>query len=105
MGEISLAKAKNDQIEFKSNLGKIKKGNKRNRSKEHKNTLYNIKMLYKARNKVITFFDDYSSVVSEAKHEATKEQGLKILTPKQMLERLPIVPAQVKKQAIIQKIY
>ena len=27
-GEISLAKVKNDQIGFKSNLGEIKKGNK-----------------------------------------------------------------------------
>ena len=31
-------------------------------------------MLYKARKKVIEFFDDYSSIVSEAKLKATKEQ-------------------------------
>ena len=37
------------------------------RSKK-KNTQYNIEMLYKARNKVIKFFDDYSSMVSEAKN-------------------------------------
>ena len=30
------------------------------------------------------------------KNKATKETGLKILTPKQMLERLPIALAQVK---------
>ena len=53
-------------------------------------------MLYKARNSVIDFFHDYSSVVSEAKLKATKETGLKILTPKQMLQRLPIATAQVK---------
>ena len=41
-------------------------------------------MLYKARN-VIKFFDDYSSMVSQAKQEATKGTGLKILIPKQML--------------------
>ena len=42
-------------------------------------------MLYKARNNVIIFFDDYSSVESEAKHKTTKGTGLKILTPKQKI--------------------
>ena len=57
-------------------------------------------MLYKARNEAIKFYDDYSSVMSEAKYKAkqneTKVTGLKILTPKQMLQRLPIALAQVK---------
>ena len=53
-------------------------------------------MLYKARNEAINFFDDYSSVLSEAKSKATKGAGLKILTPKQMLQRLPIALAKVK---------
>ena len=54
-------------------------------------------MLYKARNEAISFFDDYSSVVSEAKGNAKKEgKGRKILTPKQLLQRLPIDLAQVK---------
>ena len=53
-------------------------------------------MLYKARTKVIEFFDDYSFMVSEAKLKATKGTGPKILTPKQMLQRLPIALAQVK---------
>ena len=35
-------------------------------------------------------------MVSEAKAKATKGTGLKILTPKQMLQRLPIALAQVK---------
>ena len=53
-------------------------------------------MLYKARNSVIEFFDDQSSMVFKAKLKVTKETGLKILTPKKMLQRLPIAPAQVK---------
>ena len=53
-------------------------------------------MLYKARNKAIKFYDDYSSMMSEAKYRATKGTGLKILTPKQMLQRLPIALAQIK---------
>ena len=53
-------------------------------------------MLYKARKDAINFFDDYSSMITEAKNKATKGTGLKILTPKQMLQILPIVLAQVK---------
>ena len=51
-------------------------------------------MLYKARNEAIKFYDDYSSVMSEAKYRATKGKGE--LTQKQMLQRLPISLAQVK---------
>ena len=53
-------------------------------------------MLYKARNKAIKFYDHYSPMMSEAKYRATKGTGLNILTPKQMLQRLPIALAQVK---------
>ena len=35
-------------------------------------------------------------MMSEAKTKATKGTGLKVLTPKQMLQRLPIALAQVK---------
>ena len=77
-------------------MGEIKKGNKKHRSREQTNALYNTEMLYKARNEAIKFYDDYSSMMSEAKYKATKGTGLKILTPKQMLQRLPIALAQVK---------
>ena len=43
-------------------------------------------MLYKARSKAIKLFDDYSS----------SGKRLKILTPKQLLQKLPIALAQVK---------
>ena len=65
--------------------------------------MYDIEVLYKSRTSVIEFFDDYSSMVSEAKLKATKATGLKILTPKQILQKLPIVPAQVN--VITQKVY
>ena len=96
--EISLADVKNNQEKFKSYLGEIKRGNSKKRSNKQKSTLYNIEMLYKARTEVIKFYDDYSSMMSEAKAKAktTKGTGLKILTPKQMLQRLPIALAQVK---------
>ena len=51
--------------------------------------------MIKPRKSVIKLFDDYTSMVSEAELKATKETGLKILTPKQMLQRLPIALAQV----------
>ena len=53
-------------------------------------------MLYKARNGAIKFYDDYSLIMSEAKTKATKGTCLKILTPKKMLQILPIALAQVK---------
>ena len=93
-GEINLSDVKNDQQNFKKYLGKIKKGHRK--SVEQKNTLYNIEMLYKARNEAIKFYDDYSFMMSEAKPKAAEGSGLKILTPKQMLQRLPIAVAQVK---------
>ena len=87
-GETSLTKAKNDRKRFKLDLGEIKKKKQKEYIKWAKNALYNIEMLYNARNTVIEFYHDDSSVVPEAKHEATKVSewtGLKILTPKQML--------------------
>ena len=53
-------------------------------------------MFHKARTEAIKFYDDSSLMVSEAKAKATKGTGLKILAPKQMLQRLPIALAQVK---------
>ena len=62
--------------------------------------MYKIEMLYKARIEDIKFYDDYSLIMLEAKTKAkqneTKGIGLKILIPKQMLQRLPIALAQVK---------
>ena len=58
--------------------------------------MYNIETLYKARNEAIKFDGDYSLIMSEAKIKAAKGTGLKILTPKQMLQRLPIAVAQIK---------
>ena len=40
--------------------------------------------------------DDYSRIVSEAKYKTKYGEGLKTLTRKQMLQRLPIALAQVK---------
>ena len=84
-GKIKLAEAKNNQINFRLSLSKIKKGGEK--SKTQKDTLYNIEILHKARKEAINFFDDYALMVSEAKTKAknqTSSKGLKILTPKEM---------------------
>ena len=95
-GKIDLANVKNNKEKFKTYLGEIKKGNKKHRSKVQENTLYNIEMLYKARNEAIKFHYDYSSMMYDAKFKETKGTVLKMLIPKQMLQRLPIALAQVK---------
>ena len=53
-------------------------------------------MLYKARSEAIKFYDYYSLMMSEAKTKVTKGTGLKILTPKHMLQILPIALAEGK---------
>ena len=60
----------------------------------------NLEKFYNSREEVINFFRDYIEMLSDAKYDA-KENGtngteLKILTPKQMFQRLPIAIAQVK---------
>ena len=45
----------------------------------------------------IKFIEDYGSLILEAKRIARQEdEGLNILTPNQMLKRLPIALAQIK---------
>ena len=60
----------------------------------------NLEKFYKSREEVINFFRDYIQMLSDANYDAkqneTKGAGFKILTPKQMLQRVPITLAQVK---------
>ena len=93
-GYITLEKAEEEQKELKSNIIEIIVGN--NKSEDQKSIIQIIKVLYKSREKVIKFFDDYFRIVSETKHKTKYGEGLKILSPKQMLQRLSIALAQVK---------
>ena len=60
----------------------------------------NLNKPYKSIEEVINFFRDYIEMLSDANYDAkqneTEGKGLKILTPKQMLQRLAIALAQVK---------
>ena len=60
------------------------------------NVIQNVQNLFDVREKIINFFKDCSLLLSEAKYKAKYWMGLKIFTSKQMLQRLPIAPAQIK---------
>ena len=53
-------------------------------------------MLLNGRNDSIRFVQNYDSIIPETKRKGTEGKGLKILTPKQMLQILIIALAQVK---------
>ena len=92
-GEITLEEAKNYQKNYLNYLKTIQKGNK---SVKQRETLANLNMFYNARKEAIKFIEDYGSMILEAKRLAKEDQegkGLKILTPNQMLKRLPIALA------------
>ena len=95
--QIKFSDAKNKQNGFLNKLNNIKISKK---NREQKNVITNLKNFYKSREEVLNFFTDYTGMLPEAKYEAkqteTKGTGLKILTPKQMLQRLPKALAQVK---------
>ena len=94
--KMSLEEAKIEQKNVLEYLNVIRKGNKK---AEQRKTLANINMLYNARSDAIKFIEDYGSMILEAKKLAGEDQkgvGIKILTPNQILKRLPIALAQVK---------
>ena len=47
-------------------------------------------MLFNGRSFVVKFIEDYSLMILEAKRKTIKVEGLKMLTPEQMFQRLPI---------------
>ena len=67
---------------------------------EQKELINNLEKFYNSREEFINFFRDYIEMLSDANYDAkqneTKGKGLKIFTPKQMFQRLPIAFAQVK---------
>ena len=94
-GKISLEEAKNKQQNYRNYLDNIRRGNK---NANKRKTLVNINIHFNARNDAIKFIEGYGSMILEAKKLAKEQEGtgLKILTPNQMLKRLPIALAQIK---------
>ena len=95
--QIGFSEAKNKQNDFLNKLTNIKIGRK---TLEQEKIINNLERFYVSRQEVINFFRDYTEMFSDANYRAkqneTKGKGLKILTPKQMIQRLPIALAQVK---------
>ena len=89
-----------DQKKFKSSLGQITSGNPKHKREYQLDTTKNVQSLYDSRQKVIDLFNDNAKIRSEAiyksKQNETTGTGLKILTPRQILQRLPVALAQVK---------
>ena len=55
-----------------------------------------MKNLYKSREEVAKMFNDYAKDMSRNIYGSKQGAGLKMLTPKQMFQRLPIALAQIK---------
>ena len=92
--------AKEDQEKFIREFSRIKSGNQKQKSEMQLYAIRKIKSLYDSRQKIIDLFNNYWKIKSESiyrsKHGKTKGKVLKVLTHKQILQRLPIVLAQVK---------
>ena len=95
--QIKFSEVKNKQHNFLKKLNELKVGKK---TYELKKVIDNLDKFYLSREEIINFFRDYTEMLSDANYNAkqneTKGTGLKTLTPKQMLQRLPIALAQVK---------
>ena len=67
--------------------------------KKKKEAINNLEKFCLSREEVINFFRDYIEMLSDVNYDSkqneTERKGLKILTPKQMLQRLQIALAQV----------
>ena len=96
--QIKFSEVKNKQNDFLNKLSNIKNGKKK-KILNKKKWLIILKNLTILEKKLIIFLEAilkcYLMLITMLKKE-TKGKGLKILTPKQMLQRLPIALAQVK---------
>ena len=100
IGQIKFSEAKNKQNEFLNKLNEATIGKE---TTEQKELINNLNKFCNSREEVINLFRDFTEMLSDANYDArqnkTEGKGLKIVTPKQMLQRLPIALAQVKVKA------
>ena len=73
-GNTTLEDIEKEQIELKRNLGHIKQGYPKNRSKEQEKTINNIKNLYDSREKIVQLFNDYAKNMSRNIYDS-KQKG------------------------------
>ena len=98
--DLSLEEPEKRQKDFKKSLGQITSRNPKHKEKYKQDAIKNIKNLYNSRHKIIALFNNSAKIKSEAIHKSKQNEttgtGLKILAPKQMLQRLAIALSQVK---------
>ena len=96
-GDKTLQEKEEDQKKLKLSLGELTLGNPKYKWKHQLDTIENVQSIYDSRQKVIDLSNDNAKIRPEIMHNS-KQGGtrLKILTPKQMLQRLLIDLAQVK---------
>ena len=99
-GDTTLQQIEKQQKDFRNELNEITSGNPKHKSDNQLYIIKSLKNIYDLRQKIIDLLNDNSKIRSEAiyksKQNETKGKGLKILTPRQMLQRLPVALAQVK---------
>ena len=95
-GYITLEYVEKEQEELKAELGGIKQGDPRNKSPEQKETINNIKNLYNSREKIVQMFNHYAKNMSRIIYDSKQGTGLKILTHKQLIQRLIVGLVQTK---------
>ena len=97
--KITIEEAKESQKDFDHYFKRMRKEKK---TQEQEKTLANLNVLFNGRNDAINFIEGYGSMILEAKRKAAEEPteqdgtGLKILTLKKILQRLPMAHEQLK---------
>ena len=81
-------------MEFKSKLCSVRAVGEK--SDEQLSTIENITKFCNSREEILNFYNDYFKMVHKATYDIKNGKGLKILTSKEVLQRLPIALAQVK---------
>ena len=99
-GDTTLQRVEKQQKDFKKELNEITSGNPKYKSNNQLYVIENVKNLYNSRQKIIDLLNDNAKIRSEPIYKSnqnkTEGKGLKILSPKQLLQRLPIALAHVK---------
>ena len=99
-GDTTLQQVEKQQKDFKKELNEISSGNPKRKSDNQLYVIKNVKNPYDSRQKIIDLLNDNSKIrfedIYKSKQNETMGKGLKILTSKQMLQRLPIALVQVK---------
>ena len=95
-GNRSLEDVEKDQIRLKSDVGHIKQGNPNDKLEGQFKVIDNVTNLYELIKKVVQMYNNCAKNMSKNIYESKQGTRLKILTPKQMLQRLPIALAEAK---------